>query len=132
MSEYRRKPSTAEQVSGLGLFETAQQLKEEGMARGLAGQSEAARLLEPVILQLAMDAGPVGITADDVRAAAARQNVQPSDKGQRTWSFLAGLFRSLIARGELHPVGRRNSVRRESHANDLVVYVSKLYQEDAA
>ena len=131
MSEYRRKPTTDDQIAGLGLFETAQQAKDEGIARGLERQASTAALLEPVVLQLAMDAGPVGITADDVRREAARQGIEPADRGQRTWSFLAGLFRSLMSKGDLYPVGRRNSARRESHANDLVVYVHRRHAEAA-
>lgn len=116
------------QPESLGpLFETAETLKEKAIQRGLAGQSETARLLEPVILELAYNAGRTGITADDVRRKAEELGITPDDKGQRTWSFLAGLMGKLLVATR----DTRKSSRPESHANRLVVWIHRRYAEAA-
>lgn len=108
-----------------------QRRKDAGISRGLDAQPTPAMLLEPIVLELARSAGRYGIIADDVRDAAARRGIAPENPKdeQRAWSFLAGLFRRLVRRGDLFIAGERPSARPEANGNKLCVYVHREWVE---
>ena len=89
--------------------------------------------LAEVALSLAARAGGAGVTAADVRLRAAHLGMLPPNPGtQRAWSFLAPLFRRLVAAGELVPTGRyRRSPIPKSHGNRHQVYVLPEYATHA-